>query len=245
MHTLLGTCPACNLPWPLHPRSLFTRPTKALDFAVIRGRCEVLGERAPQKICWLPLGSFSTAADYLAQYADISPSPGACPVCGSRLEPHGRFFRSLQLHSGEEIQIPLYRGLCKEDDCPIVTVTLYPAFVTPFGRAETRIRESCLRAHDEEHLSWERCGEQQGVSPDTARRWGRDFRPRVTLLTGVLLAVLFTFDSRFLLPPDPTPWPLLDQTLDLLGLDVGLPRLSVSRVLLPSTRAPPRWPVWT
>lgn len=239
-------CPACNNPWIQHPRSVYVRPTHAAEFLVLRGRCEVRGEAALQKICWVHIDGASSPDAYLKQCAQGSVSVGFCPACGTRLKFHGRFWRKLRKTDGEEIRIPLYRGLCKNADCPVSTVTHYPPFVTPYQRCQTEVREQALRSHEEEHVSWEQAAETAQVSPDSVRRWARDLRLRIPVLYAVLFALLLILDpSGFALTPNLTVWTVADRLAELLDCSAGRPRLALSRALLPPPlRGPPRWPVW-
>jgi hypothetical protein len=130
----------------------------------------------------------------------------------------------------------------------VVTVTLYPDFVTPYGRHEVRIREDALRRHGEAQVSWERTAELANVSPDTARRWDRDFRIRLPLLWSGLFFLCVSLDPNLPLVQveGGSVWQSLDRVGGLLERPSSVPRLALARDRLPiSLRAPPRWPVWT
>lgn len=43
-------------------------------------------------------------------------------------------------------KIYLYRGLCRTPQCPVVTVTRYPSFITPYQLGLTEMREGVVRA---------------------------------------------------------------------------------------------------
>lgn len=248
MARLRGVCSACNVPWIAHPRSCYLRPAPGSGCTVVRGRCESNGVRALQKICWLTLGENLTPSEYLRRYSAQAPPHGPCPACDGSLDGHGKFLRLLMEEDGGEIRLPLYRCLCPNPDCPVVTVTLYPDFVTPYGRHETRIREGALRRHDEEQISWERTAELAGVSPDTVRRWDRDFRIRLPLLLAGLFFLCVSLDPDLPLAQveDAPVWRTLDRIAGLLNRPFCGLRLALARDRLPvSLRAPPRWPVWT
>lgn len=240
-------CPACNIPLSRHPRSIYGPRPEAADLAVVRGRCIVDGKAAPQKICWSLADAPLTVDAYLATVKVSPPALGPCPACGVTLWRHGVFWRDiLDLGVDLAVRVPIYRGLCPRKLCPIVTVSLFPSFVTPMVQAATAVRERVLRRHDERAASLERLAEDAQVSFDTARRWVHAFRLRSGALHGLLLAlcILLSLDASFALPDGATVWQAADRVRRLLDRDACLPGLALGRLDI-APRAPPvGWPVW-
>jgi transposase-like protein len=209
---------------------------------VVRGRCIVNGVRAPQKFCWVPLSGPLTAMEYLQAYAHGAPPAPPCPGCAGPTLRHGRFWRQLADDASHPTPIPIYRVRCPRQDCPVVTITLYPPFVTPYMPFPTAVREQVLRDHDERHMPWHRLAQAHGVAQDTVRRWARGLRARAAALRAGFLALTIAYDSHVRLPPardPPSLWALGDAAAHAVDAP-GSPRLAVARLAL--TLSP--LPVW-
>jgi len=213
--------------------------TPPLD--VVRGRCIVSGVRAPQKFCWVQLPGPRTLKEYLARYTDQPPKPPLCPLCGTQTRSHARFWRHVAEDPLYPTRVPLYRALCPNPQCPAVTVTLYPPFLTPYSQFPTEIREGAVRDHDA-GVAWSRIAAQVQVSIKTLRRWARRVRARAAALQAGFFCILIRFDAQSRLPSardGPSLWALGDCAAALVQCP-DWPRLSVARFPLRS----PALPVW-
>jgi len=235
-------CPGCKQSLALHPRSGRAVSAPEDGIVIVHGRCIVAGVRAPQKLCWTPLGGALTVAEYLDACARQRPQAPSCPACGDPTAYHGTYERGVAEDSATRTMVPIYRFRCRRADCPVVTITLYPVFITPYMTVPTPTRENAVRTHDEGRLTWERIAEDIAVSSDAVRRWARRLHARVPDLASAFVAVVVRFDPTVSLPParaGPHLWLLGDTAAGAIGL-TPWPRLAVTRLDL--TSGP--MPVW-
>jgi hypothetical protein len=235
-------CPGCKQSLASHPRSGRSVPGQTDGIVVVHGRCIVSGVRAPQKLCWSLLAGPLTLDEYLDLYRDRRPPAPPCPACGGPTGYHDTYERYVAEDSADPTLVPMYRFRCRRADCPVVTITLYPVFITPYMPVPTQMREDAVRAHDEGRMSWERIAEAVGVASDTVRRWARRLRARVPDLAAAFMAAVAGFDPTANLPParaGPSLWALGDAAAGAVGF-TPWPRLAVGRLDL--SRGP--MPVW-
>lgn len=227
-------CPACKHSLVRHPRSVAAAQARADGIVVVRGRCVVNGVRAPQKMCWVLLSGPLTTEQYLAAYAHTPPPAPPCPGCTGPTIPHGHFWRRLADDTAHPTLIPIYRVRCPRADCPVVTITLYPPFVTPYMPFPTAVREQVLRDHDEHRTPWHRLAQAYGVAEDTLRRWARRLRARAAALRAGFLALAIAYDPHARPPPardPPSLWALGDAAAHAIDAP-GWPSLAVARLAL-------------
>lgn len=235
-------CPACKQSLACHAPSATSAHVHTGAVVVVRGRCIVDGVRAPQKLCWVLLSGPLTATEYLEAYAHAPPPAPSCPGCGGRAVHHGRYLRLVADDPAYPTPIPIYRARCEREDCPVVTITLYPPFVTPYMPFPTDVREQALRDHDERLTPWHRLAQAHRVAEDTVRRWARRLRVRAAALRAAFMAIAITYDPHSRLPPardPPSLWVLGDAAAHAVDAS-GWPRLAVARLAL--TLSP--LPVW-
>ncbi|MDA8335431.1 MAG: DUF6431 domain-containing protein [Peptococcaceae bacterium] len=93
-----------------------------------------------------------------------------CPCCGGKLNHHGKYPRGLG--KGDVVErLFIYRGLCKNAGCPVVTVTHYPVFVIPYTQVSAEVVENVVRERAEKRLTWEQMSEKWGFDVKTMLRW--------------------------------------------------------------------------
>jgi hypothetical protein len=86
-------------------------------------------------------------AEYPQRYEGEPPPMEPCPCCGGRWQRQGRFPRRLASEDGTTVEpLWLYRGLCPNPACPVVTMTHDPWFVMPYEVVPTTQREAAVRA---------------------------------------------------------------------------------------------------
>lgn len=241
-------CPACKCAVSAHPRSAYWPNTQipTPPLYLVRGRCVVLGEPRPQKMCWLPLAGGLTVGEYMAAYGTAAPPMGPCPGCGCLLNHHGCFFRTVTVHGEGAVQVALYRGLCTNSACPVVTVTHYPPCITPYERQVTQVREDVLREHDTHRTPWESLAERTEVAVDTVKRWGRAYASISGALGAAWLSFLAAVDPSFTVPAKSVGaalWAVADRCARVMGLE-DQPRLCLTRAAEPIGAALIAWPVW-
>jgi hypothetical protein len=259
MPSVGARCPACKMPVADHlPASRYPPADVPLGkVAVVNGRCIVAGERARQKCCWVVLREPMTVAEYRERFEAGTIPLEACPCCAGRLVSWGSFGRTLA--EGEPLALQglrLLRGLCPKVDCPVCTVTHYPCFLTPYHVVPTAQRESAVRAHVEEGLSWSAARERLPWVVGTVQRWERGLAVRAGEVTTGMLGVWQRLDQQAPaeLRPGQTRRDLLramfrvcDAVRDLLrrheGWAAPVPGLAVPRMFRPP--APTTLPVWT
>jgi hypothetical protein len=232
--SLDGPCPGCKHSLAAHPRSAPSARDLADGIDLVRGRCIVAGERAPQKLCWVLLVGPLTVGEYLDAYEDTAPPRPPCPACGGVTVLHGSYWRLVAEDPVRPTLVRLYRVLCKEPGCPVVTVTLYPPFVTPYMPFPTAVREQAMRDHDGGSASWRHLAQAIGVTLDTLRRWARQLRARAASLRAGFLSILVDTDIQFRLPrarDGPSLWVLADAAAAAVGRSQW-PRLAVARLAL-------------
>ncbi len=167
-----GRCPACKRELTEHlPSGRRPRPESG-RIDVVLGRCRPGGVPAAQKLSWLAMSEPLTEAEYRERYTDRPPPLEPCPGCGGQLKHHGRYWRGLgESQSARVNPLPIYRGVCKDKTCPVVTVTHYPCFVVPYKIVPAARREAAVRGRAEDGRSWAKLSEEVGYSPATVRRW--------------------------------------------------------------------------
>lgn len=258
---LVDRCPACkrrlseHTPSERHPRS-----AEAGKVAVANGRCRPGGEPAPQKLSWVTLREELTEAEYRERYTDRAPPLEPCPGCGGKLHGHGRYGRGFGEEGGVRVNpLPLYRGLCPQPACPVVTVTHYPCFVTPYEIAPTSQREAVVRERAERRRSWASLSAQAGYAPQTVRRWVRRVQARAAeILVGLSAALLWLDPGAALERTEgatrggargdllPAMFRVADTVVEVLteagAWREGTPRLGLPRLLRPPGPSP--LPVW-
>jgi len=185
-----GLCPGCGRKLSDHlpsRRGPPEKPTAAI--VVILGLCYPWGwgrAAALQKMCWVQMSEALTEAEYREKYGRRPPQMERCPCCGGKLRHHGRYSRWL----GAE-RLYIYRGLCKNPACPVVTVTHYPVFVIPYiNEASAKVVEEVVRERAEEAengLTWEKMSEKWGFDVKTLWRWYSAFFRRAKDIINVLL----------------------------------------------------------
>lgn len=235
-------CPGCKQSLASHPRSGRSGPVQASGIVVICGRCVHADVRAPQKLCWALLPGPLTVDEYLSLYHDRRPSAPPCPACSGPTVYHGVYERNVAQDPVIPTLVPIYRFRCRRADCPVVTITLYPPFITPYMPFPTAVREDALRAHDQERVPWERIAQGLGVAPDTVRRWARRLRARAIDLAGAFMAGVSACGPTLALPPSrdgPALWALGDAAAHAVD-HTDWPRLGIGRLDL--IRGP--MPVW-
>ena len=162
-------------------------PTAAI--VVLLGLCYPQGlSAAPglQKISWVQMSEPLTEAEYRERYSDTPPGMERCPCCGGPLNYHGYYMRGLG--PGNVIDpLRMYRGLCKNPDCPAVTVTHYPVFVIPYKVVSAEVIEAVVRERAETGSTWERIAEKWGYGFETVRRWYASVSSRAAEIMNTLL----------------------------------------------------------
>jgi hypothetical protein len=176
-----------------------------------------------------------TEEEYRKRYSAASPPPmEPCPQCGSRLGYHGHFGRRLT-EKGQLEPLLLFRGICRNPDCPVVTVTHYPPFVTPYSVFPTALREAAISESLARGL--EAAAAMVGCSSRTVLRWRTALGERLGELVSGITGLIMRLDP---------PWPL--PKLEGLGacfmLLVRARALSFARTvpLLAVARQRPPWP---
>lgn len=231
-------CPACKHALADHSPSGRSAQGQTGPVVVVCGRCIADGIRAPQKLCWVLLDGPLTVGEYLEAYGDGErrPPKPPCPCCGGPTVYHGSYERLVaDGESGPAVSVTILRVRCPSRDCPVVTITLFPPFVTPYVRFATPVRERVLRDHDEHGTPWEHLAEASGADPDTVRRWARSLRLRAAALASGFAAIALSYDPAARLPParagPAALWALGDAAAK--GLDLPhWPRLAVARLAL-------------
>ena len=212
--------------------------------------------RAPQKCCWVMMSELMTIAEYRQRYESEPPPMEPCPCCGGHLQHQGRFPRRLASEDGTTVEpLWLYRGLCPNPACPVVTVTHYPWFVTPYEVVPTTQREAAIRAWaDGRGLAV--LSRETGYDAKTLARWTAGVLGRAGEVTTGVLGVWQRLDAAAPADVGDEPAPrvrlramfrVCDAVAALLaaveGWRVHLPRLCLSRMFRPPGPSP--LPVWT
>jgi len=180
--------------------------------------------------------------------------PMSCPCCGGKLRHHGRYSRRL----GSE-RLYIYRGLCKNPACPVVTVTHFPAFVIPYVLVSAEAVEDVVREQAEKAangLTWEKVSEKWGCDVKTLWRWYSSVWRLAKDIINVLLFREEKYKSAAAggLPPVRSETILTDmfgvvdrvaELLTVAGLwREGIPKLSLARMgRSPGVSPMPVW-VW-
>lgn len=140
-----------------------------------------------------------TEGEYRRRYGEtLPPSMEPCPGCGGPLGYHGHFERDLS-EAGIVEPLVLHRGICRNPICPVVTVTHYPQFVTPYSVFPTAVREDAvLRSTMGEALETVATG--IGCSVRTVLRWRQTVAQRVPELVAGLAGLIMRLDPIWPLP---------------------------------------------
>lgn len=127
-----------------------------------------------------------TEAEYRRRYSDRPPPMEKCPCCGGELNHHGHYPRWL-VNADVRERIFIYRGLCTNPACPVVTVTHYPVFVIPYQPVSAEVVENVVRERVEKGLTWEKMSEKWGFEPKTLFNWYSSVLRRAQDIIDVLL----------------------------------------------------------
>lgn len=184
-----GLCPGCGGKLADHRHSRRYPPEPAVGIVVLLGLCYPQGlDQAPglQKISWVQMSEPLTEAEYRKRYGDRPPPMERCPCCRGELNHHGRYPR--WVGNGDFVErLFIYRGLCKNPECPVVTVTHYPVFVIPYTQVSAEVVEEVVRERVEKGLTWEKMSEKWGFDVKTMLRWYSSVRNRAKDIINVLL----------------------------------------------------------
>ncbi len=176
-------CPACkrDVGHHLNSQRYPLAPDGSKRIPVVMGRCFPDGRERPgasQKLSWCQLSEQLTLEEYFHHYGVNPPPLEACPGCGEKLEHHGKYWRGLELQMGWIERLPIYRGLCPNPYCPVVTVTHYPWFVVPYTRAPAQVLEAVGRGRSLDRIPWEDLSARTGYAVKTLARWCYSLRER-------------------------------------------------------------------
>ena len=225
----LPLCTSCRQPLHLHSKSGRALREAANGIAVRNGRCHPGGEPARQKLSWVAMSEPLTEEEYRKRYSAASPPPmEPCPQCGSRLGYHGHFAR--QMAEGGRLEpLLLFRGICRNPACPVVTVTHYPPFVTPYSVFPTAARESAIVASLAKGL--ETAAAETGCSARTVLRWRKALRERLGELVSGIAGLIMRLDPLWPLPrlEGPGTCFLLLARARTLSFAKAMPLLAVAR----------------
>ncbi len=170
----------------------------ANSIAVCNGRCYPCGEKAKQKLSWVAMSETLTEEEYRRRYsAEVPPGLEPCPGCGRELGHHGHFERQLA-QDGELEPLLLFRGICRNPDCPVVTVTHYPPFVTPYSVFPTAERETAILESLAKGL--EAAAAMIGCSARTVLRWRKALGERLGELVSGVAPLIMRLDPLWSLP---------------------------------------------
>jgi len=158
-----------------------------------------------------------------------------CPSCGGRLGYHGHFERQVA-ENGVLEPLVLFRGICRNPCCPVVTVTHYPPFVTPYSVHRTAVREAAILESLARGL--EVAAMAVGCSVRTVLRWRQALGERLGELVSGVAGLIMRLDPLWPLPSEqaglPAAFTLLSRARELtLGRES--PLLAVGRLR-------PAWP---
>jgi hypothetical protein len=136
--------------------------------------------------------------EYRRRYsADAPPPMEPCPQCGGRLGHHGHFERQLA-ENGELEPLLLFRGICRNPGCPVVTVTHYPSFVTPYCVFPTEVRETAIMESLTKGV--EAAAASIGCSARTVLRWRNALGERLGELVSGVAGLVMRLDPLWPLP---------------------------------------------
>ncbi|MEM3485243.1 MAG: hypothetical protein QXI12_06445 [Candidatus Methanomethyliaceae archaeon] len=183
-----GLCPGCREKLSEHLSSR-RYPRPGVGIPVVLGLCYPGGlDAAPglQKISWVQMSEAMTETEYRKRFSHTPPPMERCPCCRGPLNHHGHYMRGLG--TGNVIEpLPIYRGVCKNPCCPVVTVTHYPVFVLPNKVASAEVVESMIRERVEKGFTWAKLGDKCGYGLETIRRWYASVSSRAAEIMNVLL----------------------------------------------------------
>lgn len=181
-----------------------------------------------------------TEEEYRQHYGEAVPPPmEPCPGCGGLLGYHGHFERDLSADAGTVEPLVLHRGICRNPICPVVTVTHYPPFVTPYSVFPTAVREDAvLRSALGETLEAVATG--IGCSVRTVLRWRQMILKRVPELVSGLTGLIVRLDPLWSLPT--VRWETILFALSLCTEARELVYAGEGIALLAVPRLRPEWP---
>ena len=194
----LPLCTGCRQPLHHHFRSGRILREAANGIGVCNGRCYPSGEKAKQKLSWVAMSEPLTEEEYRQRYsATMPPLMEPCPGCGGRLGHHG-YFERRQVKLGELEPLLLFRGICRNPGCPVVTVTHYPPFVTPYSVFPTAVREAGILESLARGLEAAAAG--IGCSTRTVLRWRKALGERLGELVSGVAGLIMRLDPLWPLP---------------------------------------------
>ena len=222
-------CTGCRQPLHLHSNSGRALREAARGIPVCNGRCYPRGKKAKQKLSWVAMSEPVTEEEYRRRYrADAPPPMEACPQCSGRLGHHGHFERQLA-ENGELEPLLLFRGICRNRACPVVTVTHYPPFVTPYCVFPTEVRERAITESLTKGV--EAAAASINCSARTVLRWRNALGERLGELVAGVAGLIMRLDPLWPLPNlqggFATAFALLGRARELLG--EAVPLLAVGR----------------
>jgi len=210
----------------------------AHGIAVCNGRCYPGGAKAKQKLSWVAMSEPLTEEEYRRRYSAMAPPPlEPCPGCGGRLGHHGHFER--QYAQDGMLEPLLFRGICRNPECPVVSVTHYPPFVTPYSVFPTQLRETAILASLSHGVV--AAAAKIGCSARTVLRWRQALGERLRELISGVTGLIMRLDPLWVLPQGQggcaAAFPLLREAQGLLGREG--PQLAVGRLSPPWPAALP------
>lgn len=192
-------CPGCRQPLRLHSRSGRTLVGAANGIGVANGRCYPGGAKAPQKLSWVAMSENLTEEEYREHYSEAPPPMEPCPGCGGPLGYHGSFARHLIGADGELQLLILHRGICRNPVCPVVTVSHYPEFVTPYSVYPTAVREEAIR-QSVLGKGLEAIGASLRCTGRSILRWRQSLKVRLPELIAGVARLIMRWDANWRLP---------------------------------------------
>lgn len=180
-----------------------------------------------------------TEEEYRRRYSAMAPPPlEPCPGCGGRLGYHGHFERQCA-RDGVLEPLLLFRGICRNPACPVVSVTHYPPFVTPYCVFPTQLRETAILASLSRGVV--AVAAKIGCSARTVLRWRQALGERLRELISGIAGLIMRLDPLWALPQGQgncaAAFSLLHEAQGLLGREG--PLLAVGRLRPPWPSALP------
>ena len=162
------------------------------------GRCYPGGVKAKQKLSWVAMSEVLTEEEYRRRYDEAaSPVMEPCPGCGGRLRYLGHFERRF-LDDGVLEPLMLFRGICGNRACPVVSVTHYPCFVTPYSVFPTHLREAAIQTSLRYGVVV--AGAEFGCSARTVLRWRQAVKERLGELVSGVAGLIMRLEPLWPLP---------------------------------------------